>query len=446
MILLLYVFLLFLAIYFYSQKNRRWITLFIYIFFITDAFLINIFKTNIIKSEDFALVLVVLLSIWGFLSNRNFFSIKNDFIAKLFLVWMTFYLLEFCITVISNAETFGFALKVVRKEFLLLSYFVFRNYSYQSLIKTFKAVFVITFFVNILFVIQFFTSYPLLSSAMNFKGGIAGFPRIHLVPAFNIVFLLYAFITQYKFKLKIPFIFLSLLVQFMSMNRTPIFSLAIVLIIYFIVERDLKKIITIAVIGFLLFPVSSFFLEARTQGNSSSLEDIKSAFSMNSVNDYSNDLGTFSFRIAMLLERIDYLEKRPQYALLGVGCLHEDSPISQKAFNFQITPYKADESGNYVIRQNIDTADIMWTPVLLRYGIVGVILYIILIYSSITNFFKYRNESDVYMLAFLYLIFLLISSFSSLGIGNLVQMNMLIVFYLFYKRRIRINKKNRIAK
>lgn len=431
MILIIYVFLLLLAVYFYTHYNRSWITLVIYIFFITNAFLINIFKQDIVKPEDFALILVVLLSIGGFSRNRNFFSIKNDFIAKLLIIWMTFYFLEFCITVITNAETFSFSLKVVRKEFLLLSYFIFRRLKYQSLIKSMQAVFIITFIVNVFYIIQFFTSYPILSSEMDFSSGIGNYSRMRSVPAFTSTFLLYCLISKKRFKLKIPFILISIIVLSMSMNRTPIFSLGFVVVIFFALKRDIKKIIITSIIGILLFPIISLFISARSEGNSSSLNDIYSAISIKSANDYSSDLGTFAFRIAMLIEKTEYLINNPQNLLTGVGSLHEDSKIRKK-FNFQITPYKADKSGEYSVAQEIDTGDIMWTPIIFRYGLIGFLLYIILIYKSLSIFYKNRNKQEVLMLAFLFFILTIVSSFSSASLSNIVEMCKVVIFYLFF--------------
>lgn len=56
----------------------------------------------------------------------------------------------------------------------------------------------------------------------------------------------------------------------------------------------------------------------------------------------------------------------PNKLLFGIGSVHEDSPYVQRKYNFTIGADKADKSGNFTIKQQIDTTDVAFISFFMR--------------------------------------------------------------------------------
>jgi hypothetical protein len=148
------------------------------------------------------------------------------------------------------------------------------------------------------------------------------------------------------------------------------------------------------------------------QSNRSTIEDIKAVVNLDYEsavnNEFENANGTFSFRVLLLTERIDYMIKHPRSAVFGLGTRHEDSPKTQKQFDF----FLGTDNHRGGIGQ-LSSADLVWVTPLMRFGFLGIALLLYLSWVISTFFYRNRNFSDMAMTAFLYYIFLLLTSFKN---------------------------------
>jgi hypothetical protein len=118
--------------------------------------------------------------------------------------------------------------------------------------------------------------------------------------------------------------------------------------------------------------------------------------------------GTFSFRVLLLTERVDYMIKHPRSAVFGLGTRHEDSPKTQKQFDFIL----GTDNHRGGIGQ-LSSADLVWVTPLMRFGFFGIALLLCLSWVIVIFFYKNRNISGMAMAAFLFYIFLLLTSFKN---------------------------------
>ena len=132
--------------------------------------------------------------------------------------------------------------------------------------------------------------------------------------------------------------------------------------------------------------------------------------------------GSSIFRMAMLIERIDYLVKNPQYLLFGVGAIHEDSPNCYNRFDFTLGTRN---EGRMFGKCLIESGDITWVPVSLRYGLAGVAIHltILIIIAKLA-----RKRKDTLKILFPLIIFIFLKSFSGPLFENPIRCIELVIY------------------
>ena len=153
---------------------------------------------------------------------------------------------------------------------------------------------------------------------------------------------------------------------------------------------------------------------------------------------------TFMFRIALCAERVDYILKHPDNLIMGVGAMHEESKNNK--FTFMVgTNYKASDGSNY--KGQLQTGDTSWGPIIIRYGLCGVIITLGTLIYSICVFFK-NKKNKVAMFGCIYMIGVLVVSVSEASAFTYVSLfTYSMLFYLFEKEstgksHLLINSKN----
>jgi len=96
---------------------------------------------------------------------------------------------------------------------------------------------------------------------------------------------------------------------------------------------------------------------------------------------------TFTFRIAVLYERNQYLWDNPKKLLLGGGLMPEDSPKTDN-LNFKVGLLNDNESR---ITQ-VDCGDISYSSMLFRLGYLGTASYLLLLIYLSVYFYKKHNH------------------------------------------------------
>lgn len=386
------------------------------------------------KNYDIALVYLFLLLILGTLTDRKFWNVRKDPIAKFILFFIAIYIFEYLLTLANGFEDILPAFKVWRRNLLYLSYFVFRTINIRDIKRSVKIMFSLSVITGVAYYLQF--------AGINLLGKIdtetgVELKRLLNVPAWFMFYLIYLCTTQEKIKWKVFWILFFLGMLILPMARMRIILFFLCLICYYLFSGKVKLLtkyaipVTIVLIALAPYLSYRFVKEENISTDFSGILDIRSS------DDFENN-GTFSFRIAMLMERWEYMMDNPQYLLTGVGFRHEESPNCYNKFNFTLGTY----TENYVSEKaQLVSVDITWVGVLMYLGLMGIIFYLYLFYFFIHTFYKQRSNS--YILAmFLYMIIIAIGSLTEAIVDNNYQVVMLILLMLGLTYRFNLQKKS----
>lgn len=403
---ILYLSIIIVGLYSY-YKGRSDIFIISFFFIISKGFLF--FPSSLIKNIDYALILISLISIIESLRNFNFWSVSNDIIAKILLIFLIYHLLLLILTLLLGYEDFTFAIQASRKYFIYTVYFIFRKINVKNITKSIKYLFYISIISGFAYLLQFVGVNLLkdtnLDSIVQSSNQIA---RYRNIPPLSIFFLFFFVVSKDKIKFKTLFIvfFFSLLI--LTMSRMPILLTSILVSLYLLFNKRVVTFWYYLSIIVILLPIFSAYLTYRNINETSFKDSIKNVFLNESFDSYSSEDGTLVFRFVMLNERFDYLLKNKQFLLTGVGFRHELSPNTFENFNFNYgTFYEESKYG----KTQLVSIDITWVGILMHTGIIGVALYALFIVFSAISFFKMRKNT-ISMTMFLFIIFLAIGSFS----------------------------------
>lgn len=147
-------------------------------------------------------------------------------------------------------------------------------------------------------------------------------------------------------------------------------------------------------------PVLFTLQERLESGVADFVNAISGGYEMANVQD------NLSFRLAHLLERLLYVFTTPERFAFGAGMLTEESPeAGQLGF---IVGYK-DESGTIL---QVNMGDIAWSTLILRFGVIGTLLFLALYMRSIALVWRAR-ESEFSTSGSAYLILFLLTTITS---------------------------------
>lgn len=140
---------------------------------------------------------------------------------------------------------------------------------------------------------------------------------------------------------------------------------------------------------------------------------------------------TFTFRVLHFLERLYYASESWVTMLFGLGFMSEGSDYTMNSFDF-IVGLENEDTG---FVNQVDTSDIAWSIFVIRFGIIGTILYLIY-YFTLINFFnkKYKAET-LAKVAFSVLGVIFITSFTSVQIVSMEFISLILLVYVLLKRK-----------
>jgi len=225
-------------------------------------------------------------------------------------------------------------------------------------------------------------------------------------PTLTVLFLFLLWRIDYLGKKRFFLIAVLLAVVLSSYVRGTIIAVLLGFAYYstFVGRRN-NRFITITLL-LLFIPLALRYVNKKAEITGSShknLEEIGYVLNQRSnMGNISGEDGTFSFRMAMLYERIDWLRDNPRYLLTGVGAMHEDSPKTLQMFNFSIGTYNKER---FYGRTIIESGDIAWVPIVLRYGLIGVFVHIMMFFL-LFNVSRKREDLLVMLSAYAIAVFL----------------------------------------
>ncbi len=405
------IIILLLAIILYIVRKRVFAYV-LFFFFITQGFkflppeVFYLFGGLINKGLDYALIFLLIIL---FIERQNIIPfVKEDKVAKLILIFLLYLTLLNIFNFFINNDTLKEIIRTSRQFYLLLIYFPFRLLRYDEVNKIFDILFRIVTIQCMVYIVQFFTKQQLMYGS-EYKGYVISsseeYIRFYNNPDYLVFFFYYLLFSRFFSGVK-KAVYLSIYIMniILPLARFFIFvNLLIASTMYLYINNKfrLMKLVFIILLFFGVF--SNPLIEDRIESGST-FEDIQLILSGNYY-AYTSGNYTFSFRIAHLMERWNYLINSPINLLFGVGMVTEDSPRINR-FNFLIGPYNPEENRIYLL----DMGDIAWSPLLLRLGMIGTLM-ICLLYFKILLDFKKNLTDRLAVVGFTNVLFLFLNSF-----------------------------------
>ena len=376
---LLYIILMLIA--FVGYINKKYVLfLFCMLGLVSKFFMLDRTEDvmGAIKGSDIAFVLFIVLLPIVYSKNKALFSIRGDTLTRWTYIFLSFYVIELIITIIIGRESLFNSLKVIRVPFFMCGFFVLRAISIKSYQKFLKIALWITLIQSVLFFLQFI-GIKLLSGERDVFENADYY--ITNIPTLTILFLFLLWRFEYLGEKRIFLFAFLLAVVLSSYVRGTIIAILLGFAYYTVfISRRKRRVITIILL-LLVIPLSLRFINKKAEITGSvykNFEEIEHVVNQRSNMDNINSgEGTFSLRIAMLYERIDWLMNNPQYLLTGVGTMHEDSQNTLQMFDFSLGTNNEDRFYGKTI---IESGDIAWVPIAIRYGLIGIFIHIMMFF------------------------------------------------------------------
>lgn len=356
---------------------------------------------------------------------NKLFDTNDDIIGKIILFISIYCLISFLLTILLTAETMSYALQAYRHKLLFLSYFIIKTLNKDELYDLIRKISILVIVATLIFVLQ-----PLGINLYQGGADTVSYSdqmiRYRNSPLYIQLFILVAVVTEFRY-FKYPKIsFLILLAGLiLPMSRTPIIVLAILCVIYILQQKRVKNtfMFSLLVGGAMVFlyPIIKYRF-----GSTDTMNDIQFVLNMKSSADFSSsEMGTFSFRIAMLMERIEYLWDTNNF-LFGVGFPHEMSDYTRSHFCFQIGTWNP----VYEMYSFLETPDNTWVALFMRLGFLGTLLFVFLFYKMGHLFYDSYTINSFAAIGLLWITYLVFISNSGDTIGLSAYHNHIMLFIL----------------
>lgn len=408
---LLLIFILF--IFYWFQGKRVWALVWLFIY-LANGFGIRYISNTLINSYNVIFLFgnaILLIK----LNSGELHKIWNtDKFAKFLLCTYIFLLLHCLVTIIGQWDSLKLATSVLRQTFAyFLLYFILKDVHPNEILSALKKIAIIIATLSICYALRYIgiNIYEIPENQKAFADEIT---RIGIPNGLEF-FTIFAIIFSAKRINVLPYL-IPLLGGAM---RGAIMSLIVGFA--WIFRSKVKHIRTFIIMGGLCFIIYfiyiNFFLEEFNRYDISFTQEIFSAIDSSVILDPSSfvqgdnfnfrENGTFSFRIALLAERIIYLFQHPQTLPFGTGMISEES--ASQYFYFILGTANDDLKYGYAL---ITTNDILWPTYILRFGLMGIIFWI-LYFKKSYSCIKQTSNLPLAKVGMVYIIYLVFHSFGT---------------------------------
>ena len=427
---------LFLAIIYFQIKGNKPLALFFLVNLTFGFGFINP-KGGPIEVSHLLYIVIVVITLLERYRNREYFALHNDNIGKVVICIGIYYLLHLLFSIVVGVDSFKNCLNSGLGNIIWLVYFYFRSMDASGFKKFFKMIICLSVIQGIFYYLQFIGFTGILTGKMS--EGVGGDVRFYNQPFWSMLILLYLLVvTKKEYPQKYLLLIFFLPLPIFSQGRGVLIALAGSLCIYMLIKRQKKNVLLLfAGVLFFQFVVSPMFSRREKEADKNTFQEISEVLRNPSATytNYEAGSGTLVFRIGMLTERITYLLDNPQYLLFGVGDVYENS--SNNTYIFNIGTYNT--SAQYG-KTMLSSVDIDWVEPTIKYGLVGVFLYILLYFTWGSNGLKAikKNDNRLLLTSTLYCYYCFFSSF---GTSPLHRRLFIALFCMAIVSQYRRNKK-----
>ena len=363
--------------------------LFSMLLIVTDGFGILPSEGGLLQKTDMLLLPTLYICYTERKRDKKFFSIKKDGIGKVVVIIIAFICLEYLRTIIYSIDSPIWALKVVRLQFFMLIYFYLRAQDMMVWKKFFRLALVFSFLQGVLYYLQLVGLTGILTREIDAAADNVRYGNYPMLTSF---FIIYYLAYRGSNRTKIIMLLYWGMMILLGQSRGAILGIAGVFFMLVLVQRNRKGLLLLAAGVAVYFFILNPLLAKRDSGERASTSNDISFLMNSSANEMANaqigQIGNVAFRFGMLAERWVYLTDNPEYIPMGVGCIHEESPANR--FRFVLGTINEKFTWGKCM---IESGDITWVPILLRFGVIGILLYGMLL--IIWLFFSFRNYTSL---------------------------------------------------
>ena len=420
--MVLFVFCTIILLYGLVQytEGRKGRGAFVFFFLLTGGFHFLSQSWCPVKYTDFAVVYLLVVAFLNVIKGNHTFFKPQTKIYKVVTFIGLYITIEFIRTIALKEEIFSFALANYRTYIPFFSFWLVQELKKREVVHLFKEIASITIVSTVLFDLQ-----PLLDIKI-FQHANIGETRFRNIPYLAYFFMLLATIRLDFSRWKsVALVLMFLIAIVLTKHRAVMMAYIFCVGLHLLMTKKGGRFVQYGIIG-LVF--SLFAGEAITtrfeddKSDRSTVEDIKAVVNLDYEsavnNEFENENGTFSFRVLLLTERLNYMINHPRNAVFGIGTRHEESPRTRQQFDFTLGTIN---HRTELIGQ-ISSADLAWVDPLMRFGFFGVALFLYLSWIIIRFLYKSRKISHVTMAAFLFYLLLVIISFKNDHLYRNMQM------------------------
>ena len=428
-----YILISLLSVISYIGRQYK-IFLLCYTSLMTDLFLLDSIGTSI-KGTDLCFLLNFLLLPVALLRRYNE-KVDDKKVNNVVRIFLLFIIIESICTIGSGAETLLYSFKVVRVPLMMVGYYAFSLIPLDTYKQYLKIMLYITIIQSILFLLQFI-GVDILAGGVeseNFE-----FSYALNIPTFIYLYIFFVLESEYVKKYKYVLLMLFIMVLLLTFVRAILLSTVLCLFIYIVFHRGIRRSVYLVFIFLVILPITLSVVDKKQEANgthSSTTEEIRLLFSgIDNIRELGATSGSLIFRMSMLVERVDYLIENPKFLMLGVGTIHEDSPNCYNRFDFKLGTRNEDK---YFGKCLIDSGDITWVPIVLRYGLLGTLLHLFVLFFIIVQ--AKKRDDLLKILCPLFLLFF-IKSFDGPFFERPSTYIEIIIYYVLFSRTYLERKK-----
>lgn len=379
MIDLIYITLSFLTLYYFYRKKY---TKFIVLFFTVISNVWGVFPASkIIFDYDQVNLITFGTLLIAFSRNRYLFSTKKDIVGRLILILVGYFFLVCLLSPLRGVESLYYSMMVFRFDFFYLLYFVFKMIPPKNFRDSIPKLLKYTIFSGILYFLQF--------AGISFYQEVelvgTEYARFANIPMLTKFMFFYLFLAPDKMKHRLFWVAFFFAMIVLSQSRGVLMGVVGSIIVLILFRRRLlqtKVVLITLIVALMLSGVIMYRLSDSGSTGGGIKEEVENVEYLVKSNDYSSydsrsvhTEGTFFFRVAMILERIDYLAQSPIDLIFGAGAYHERS-ASVKRLPFVL----GSNAGEY--RTKVETDDVALLSHFFRCGLLYILIYLLFLYKS----------------------------------------------------------------
>lgn len=374
------ILLLAVSVILYFSPRKRYLSYFLYISFMFDGYKVLIDPVlGGVKNGDIALVYTFVISLVMILQKK--YVLVHDKITKWFVVFVLFLGCSMIFSMYHYDIPFMQVIQGGRFLLLIFCYPILRNMKLQECKRLFNLLARFTVLVGIVDVVQVIIQIPIIPTYEINRDPATGLIRFFNYPVFSIFFLIVCLVKPDYFGKRTKYVLGLLLVCIMgTLGRSLMLITLICILLGLWFQGKRSAIIKYGlIITICALPFSTMISERYVSSNSGTQDDINAVLHGNiELNSYEQIEGSFTYRLSWVLERFQYLEKRPVgEKIFGLGLLSDSSPLSQQMYRF-IVNIKFYGSG---MVQQLRSPDIAYGTMLAYLGFGGFFVYVMFVYN-----------------------------------------------------------------